>query len=46
MPNELCEQLLFLSSQENAQFWDIIIILFALAVAELGLVMYFYYECT
>jgi len=46
MPNELCEQLLLLSSQENKCFWDIILMLSALAVAELGLIMYFYYECT
>ena len=46
MPNELCEQLLILVSQENAQYWDIIIILLALAVAEFGVIMYFYYEYT
>lgn len=46
MPNELCEQLLFLCEQENKIFWDIIIMLSALAVAEFGLIMYFYYECT
>ena len=45
MPNELCEQLLFLCSEENKYFWDIIIIISALVVCEAGLIMYFYYEC-
>jgi hypothetical protein len=43
--NDLCEQLLILTSEERDIYGEIIVIIASFAILELGMLFYFYREC-